>query len=58
MKNYNKTISIEPNQSSLEVDFQLEYKNKVIGNQRNNVNFAKDSLEIFLIQELSVYLKI
>ena len=45
LKNYNKTISIEPNQLSLEVDFQLEYKNKVIGNQRNNVNFAKDSLE-------------
>ena len=34
LKNYNKTISIEPNQLSLEVDFQLEYKNKVIGNQR------------------------
>ena len=45
LKKQKKTISIEPNQSSLEVDFQLEYKNKVIGNQRNNVNFAKDSLE-------------
>ena len=45
LKDKKKTISIEPNQSSLEVDFQLDYKNKIIGNQRNNVNFLKDSLE-------------
>ena len=30
----NRKISIEPNQSSLEVDFQLNYKNKIIGNQK------------------------
>ena len=35
----NRKISIEPNQSSLEVDFQLNYKNKIIGDQKNNVNF-------------------
>ena len=40
----NRKISIEPNQSSLEVDFQLNYKNKIIGNQKNNVNFQKDNL--------------
>ena len=40
----NRKISIEPNQSSLEVDFQLNYKNKIIGDQKNNVNFQKDNL--------------
>jgi UDP-3-O-[3-hydroxymyristoyl] N-acetylglucosamine deacetylase len=45
LKDGSKTISIEPNQSSLEVDFQLNYKNKIIGNQRNNINFQKDKLD-------------
>jgi UDP-3-O-[3-hydroxymyristoyl] N-acetylglucosamine deacetylase len=45
LKDGSKTISIEPNQTSLEVDFQLNYKNKIIGNQRNNVNFQKDKLD-------------
>ena len=39
-----KEISIEPNKSSLEVDFQLSYKNKIIGNQRNLINFQTDNL--------------
>ena len=39
-----KTISIEPNSSSFEVDFQLNYKNEIIGNQRNLVNFENDNL--------------
>ena len=30
-----KTISIEPNNSSFEVDFQLNYNNPIIGKQRN-----------------------
>ena len=41
----NRKILIEPNQSSLEVNFQLNYKNKIIGNQKNNVNFQKDNLK-------------
>jgi UDP-3-O-[3-hydroxymyristoyl] N-acetylglucosamine deacetylase len=39
-----KKISIEPN-SSFEVDFQLDYKNKIIGKQKNIVNFLHDDLE-------------
>ena len=39
-----KIINIEPS-TSFEVDFKLNYKNKVIGNQRNFVNFAKDPLD-------------
>ncbi len=41
----NKKISIEPSQASLEVNFQLNYKNKLIGKQENVVNFQKDNLE-------------
>ena len=40
-----KKISIEPSKSFFEVDFQLNYENKIIGNQRNVVNFQTDSLE-------------
>ena len=39
-----KMISIEPSNSSLEVDFKLNYDNKIIGKQRNIVNFQKDDL--------------
>ena len=39
-----RKISIEPNESSLEVNFQLSYENKLIGNQRNKVDFPKACL--------------
>ncbi len=39
-----REISIEPNESALEVNFQLNYKNNVIGNQKNCVNFQFDDL--------------
>ncbi len=40
-----RKISIEPDNSSFEVEFQLNYGNKIIGNQKNCVNFTKDNLE-------------
>ena len=40
-----RKISIEPNNLSLEVNFQLNYKNKIIGKQKNIVDFQKDNLE-------------
>ena len=40
-----KTISIEPTNSTFEVDFQLNYDNKIIGKQRNVVNFQTDNLK-------------
>ena len=40
-----KKISIEPNDFALEVDFKLNYDNKIIGKQRNIVNFQTDDLE-------------
>ena len=38
-----KKISIEPSES-LKVDFTLNYKNKIIGNQRNLVDFKENNL--------------
>ena len=38
-----RKISIEPNDSSLEVDFQLNYENLIIGKQRNRINFYNDN---------------
>ncbi len=40
----NRKISIEPNNETLEVQFELDYDNKVIGNQKNIVNFNKDNV--------------
>ena len=40
-----KKISIEKSDSSFEVNFQLNYKNKIIGKQKNIVNFANDNLD-------------
>tara|TARA_B100001093_G_scaffold86735_2_gene78542 strand:+ start:924 stop:1844 length:921 start_codon:yes stop_codon:yes gene_type:complete len=37
-------ISIEPSTLSLNIDFELKYKNEVIGNQRNKVKVYEDDL--------------
>ena len=39
-----RSISIEPNGTDFEVFFQLNYKNKIISNQKNQINFQADSL--------------
>ena len=39
-----KRISIEPSDFGMEVDFKLEYKNELIGNQRNNVKFYQEDI--------------
>lgn len=45
VKDGDRKISIEPGNSSLEVNFKLNYENKLIGNQENLINFQKDDLE-------------
>ena len=40
-----RKISIEPHNSSLEVSFQLNYENKIIGTQNNTVDFQSDNLD-------------
>ena len=37
-------ISIEPSALSLDIDFELKYKNQIIGNQRNKVKVFEDDL--------------
>ena len=37
-------ISIHPSIVSLDIDFELKYDNKIIGNQRNNVKVFEDDL--------------
>jgi len=47
-KDGNKTISIEPSKISLDIDFELKYKNDLIGIQRNAVKvFESDLTDIY-----------
>ena len=43
-----RLISIEPSKLSLDIDFELKYKNSVIGNQKNKINVYEDNLEDIL----------
>ena len=40
-----RKISIEPNEESLQVSFQLNYENQIIGKQKNVIDFQKDNLD-------------
>ena len=44
LKDGNRKIEISP-KDSFEVDFEIKFKNKIIGNQRNTINFHSDNLE-------------
>ena len=47
-KDGEKFISIEPSKLNLDIDFELKYKNDLIGNQRNKISVYEDNLnEIF-----------
>ena len=51
-----KSISIEPSKVNLEIDFRLEYQNKIIGNQRNKINVYEDDLtDIFNSRTYCLY---
>ena len=41
-----RMISISPSKLSLDIDFELKYKNPIIGNQRNKVIFSEINLRI------------
>ena len=52
----NRNISIEPSKLSLDIDFELKYKNSLIGNQRNKINVYEDDLnEIFNSRTFCLY---
>ncbi len=55
-KDGERTISIEPSKLSLDIDFELKYENKIIGNQRNKINVYEDDLkEIFNSRTFCLY---
>ena len=55
-RNGDKFISIEPSKLSLDIDFELKYKNQIIGNQRNKKNVYDDDLtEIFEARTFCLY---
>ena len=39
-----RSISLKPSTLSLDIDFELKYENKIIGNQRNKVKVYEDDL--------------
>ena len=51
-----KYISIKPSTLALDIDFELKYKNQVIGNQRNKVKVYEDDLtEIYNSRTFCLY---
>ena len=55
-KEGDRFISIEPSKLSLDIDFELKYKNKLIGDQRNKINVYEDDLnEIFNSRTFCLY---
>jgi len=51
-----KSASIEPNKISLDIDFEIKYKNLLIGTQRNIVNvYEEDLTEIYNSRTFCLY---
>ena len=51
-----RSIVIEPSKVSLDIDFELKYKNELIGIQRNKVNVYEDELnDIFNSRTFCLY---
>src|SRR5210317_923559 len=55
-KDGKRFISIKPSKLSLDIDFELKYKNILIGNQKNKVSVYEDDLtEIFSSRTFCLY---
>ena len=51
-----KSISLDKSKVASEIDFELKYNNKVIGNQRNKINIFNDDLsEIYSSRTFCLY---
>ena len=56
IKDGTKTMSIEPNKISLDIDFEIKYNNELIGTQRNLINvYEEDLSEIYSARTFCVY---
>jgi len=52
----NKSISIEPSEQGLHIDFRIIYKNQVIGDQKSSINLMNDDLnEIYNSRTFCLY---
>jgi UDP-3-O-[3-hydroxymyristoyl] N-acetylglucosamine deacetylase len=55
-KDGKKYISIEPSKISLDIDFELKYENKTIGNQRNSIKvYEADLTDIYNSRTFCLY---
>ena len=51
-----KTISIEPNKISLDIDFEIKYENSLIGNQKNTIKvYESDLAEVYESRTFCLY---
>ena len=56
IKDGTKTMSIEPNKISLDIDFEIKYNNELIGTQRNSINvYEEDLSEIYNSRTFCIY---
>ena len=56
IKDGQRFIAIEPSKLSLNIDFELRYKNSVIGSQRNKIKVYEDDLsEIYSSRTFCLY---
>ena len=56
IKDGTKTMSIEPNKISLDIDFEIKYNNELIDTQRNLINvYEEDLSEIYSSRTFCVY---
>tara|TARA_B100000902_G_C27224765_1_gene871563 strand:+ start:107 stop:1027 length:921 start_codon:yes stop_codon:yes gene_type:complete len=56
IKEGSKKISIEPSNTTLEIDFEIEFNNPLIGKQRNNVNvYETDLSDIYNSRTFCLY---
>ncbi len=44
-KDGNRSISIEPSKLSLDIEYELDYKNPIIGKQKNEISVYQDKLD-------------
>ena len=52
----NKQINLSSDSKSLKVDYELDYENKLISNQRNKINFLSDNLrDIYTSRTFCLY---
>ena len=52
----NKHINLSSDSKSLKVDYELDYENKIISNQRNKINFLSDNLrDIYTSRTFCLY---